>query len=135
MRDLASVLRALADETRLRMLALVFAHDEVCVNELTEALAISQSKASRHLQYLKHAGLLRDRRAGLWAFYGVAPDLDAERKAVLGTMRRLLTGRDVSQIDERLQRAMARRGETAVVGPLSGRRRKKTARTLREDRR
>jgi ArsR family transcriptional regulator len=128
MRDLAAVLRALADETRLQMLALVFKHDEVCVNNFTEALAISQSKASRHLQYLKHARVLDDRRAGLWAFYGIAQDLGLEREALLGVMRRLLAARDLGKIEERLKRSRARRAKTAPPSGRAGRPGKKPAR-------
>ncbi len=117
MRDLSTVLRALADETRLQMLALVFAHEELCVYDFTEALGICQSKASRHLQYLKHAGVLDDRREGLWAFYAVAPDLDPERAALLVALRRLLAARDLSTIEERLQRSWARRRKSGRSAP------------------
>jgi ArsR family transcriptional regulator len=134
MRDLASVFRALADETRLKMLAALFAHDELCVCDFSAALGISQSKASRHLQYLKHAGLLTDCRAGLWAFYRVASDLDAERKALLGAVRRLLAARDLSELEEQVMRTVARRGETLPACRPPARRGRKIARGLREDR-
>ncbi len=52
MRGLAQVFRALADETRLEMLALVMSHGELCVCDLEQVLGISQSKSSRHLRYL-----------------------------------------------------------------------------------
>lgn len=117
MRDLATALRALADETRLQMLALVFAHEELCVYDFVEALGIGQSKASRHLQYLKHAGVLDDRKQGLWAFYAVAPELDRERAALLATLRRLLAARDLSANEERLQRYRSRRERSGQSAP------------------
>ena len=63
--------RALADETRLRILNLL-ARGELCVCEIEHALVIGQSKASRHLAYLRNAGLVTDRREGPWMYYAVA---------------------------------------------------------------
>ena len=66
--------RAVADETRLRILNLVV-RGELCVCEITEVLDVSQSKASRHLAYLRNAGLVTDRREGPWMYYSLArPD-------------------------------------------------------------
>ncbi len=71
--------RALADETRLRILNLL-ARGELCVCEIEHALVIGQSKASRHLAYLRNAGLVTDRREGPWMYYAVAdPDGLAHR--------------------------------------------------------
>ena len=69
--------RALADATRLRMLVLLRAHEELCVCELTEALALPQPKISRHLAILREAEMLLDRRSGLWIYYRLHPDLPA----------------------------------------------------------
>lgn len=103
MRDLAAVFKALADETRLEMLALLSNHGELCVCDLQQVLGINQSKTSRHLQYLKHAGLLTDRRAGLWVHYRIAADLDAERRAVVAVLRRLLANGRATALEERFQ--------------------------------
>ncbi len=61
--------KALADETRLRLLSLLD-FQELNVQELMEILAMGQSRISRHLKLLQEAGLLSSRRDGLWAFYG-----------------------------------------------------------------
>lgn len=61
-------LKALSDETRLR-LALVLFHYELSVNELVSLLNMGQSRISRHLKILTEAGLLQSRRDGLWVFY------------------------------------------------------------------
>ncbi len=66
---------ALADETRLRCVALVVQQTEACVCELTHALQLSQPKISRHLASLRAAQLLIDRREGVWAYYRLHPDL------------------------------------------------------------
>jgi ArsR family transcriptional regulator len=113
MRALAHLFRALADETRLEMLALVFAHGELCVCDLEHVLGISQSKSSRHLRYLKNAGLLDDRRAGLWVHYRIAPGLGPERKAILKALKRVLTGERTAELEKRFER-WSRRKTTAA---------------------
>jgi ArsR family transcriptional regulator len=67
---LADVMKALADETRLRMLNLIIER-ECCVCEVTQALSISQTRASRNLSMLRNAGLLKQRRKGLWTYYSL----------------------------------------------------------------
>jgi len=103
MRDLATVFKALADETRLGMLALLSRHGELCVCDLQQVLGINQSKTSRHLQYLKHAGLLTDRRAGLWVHYRIAAELGPERRAIVAVLRRLLANGRAAALEERFQ--------------------------------
>jgi len=62
--------KALADETRLRLLNVLYKH-ELNVNELVLILAMGQSRISRHLKILSASGLLAWRREGLWVFYSV----------------------------------------------------------------
>lgn len=90
MRAYADVFKALADETRLTMLALLFVHGELCVCDFEAVLEISQSKASRHLRYLKNAGLLDDRRDGIWVHYEVAKRPSSEAAQILEANRRLI---------------------------------------------
>ena len=68
MRDLLKVFKALSDETRIRMLKLL-QERELCVCEIMQAMRISQPRASRNLGVLKNAGLVNDRRDGLWVHY------------------------------------------------------------------
>lgn len=63
-----TLFKALADETRLRLLRILLAH-ELSVNELVTVLEMGQSRISRHLRILTDAGLLTSRRDGLWVFY------------------------------------------------------------------
>ena len=77
------LLKALADETRLRCLALIAAEGELCVCELTHALGIAQPKVSRHLGLLRTAGIVRDRREGLWIHYRLHPDLPSWAQTIL----------------------------------------------------
>jgi len=70
MQDLIKALKALSDETRLRILNLLLER-ECCVCEIMQALDISQSRASRNLGILQDAGFLKARREGLWIVYSV----------------------------------------------------------------
>ncbi|WP_281556311.1 metalloregulator ArsR/SmtB family transcription factor [Thalassomonas sp. RHCl1] len=67
--------KALADDTRLQLILLIFAEQELCVCELTQALDLSQPKISRHIAILREQGLLADRRAGKWVFYSLSAKL------------------------------------------------------------
>lgn len=66
---------ALAHPLRLRMLLLMQQEGELCVCELTHALAVSQPMVSRHLAQLREAGLVADRRQGQWIYYRLSPEL------------------------------------------------------------
>src|SRR5206468_1824721 len=73
--------RALADTTRLRIVGLLLT-GEVCVCHIHESLRIPQPKASRHLAYLRKAGLVQARREGLWMHYRLAELPDPLLQAV-----------------------------------------------------
>ncbi len=70
MQDLIKVMKALSDETRLRILK-VLLEKECCVCEVMQALDISQSRASRNLGILQEAGFLKAKRDGMWIVYSV----------------------------------------------------------------
>jgi len=70
-----NLFRILSDGTRLRSLMLLVEHTELCVCELTHALELSQPKISRHLAQLRDAGLVQDRKEGLWVYYRLHPKL------------------------------------------------------------
>jgi ArsR family transcriptional regulator len=71
--QLALLLRALADPTRLRLLSLVAAHadNEACVCDLTAPVGLSQPTVSHHLKVLVDAGLLTREQRGKWAYYRI----------------------------------------------------------------
>ncbi len=76
--ELLTVLKALSDETRLRILSLLLNH-ELNVNEIVDVLGMGQSRISRHLKILADAGILSCRKDGLWAFYTVPVNGPAEK--------------------------------------------------------
>ena len=81
--------RALADPTRLRLLNLI-ADREICVCYLVEILRMSQPKVSRHLAYLRRAGIVASRREGKWMHYRLrTPDDEAAAAILREVLRRL----------------------------------------------
>lgn len=71
----ATRLKALADETRLRMLALLIQHGApLCVCEITPQFNLSQSTISHHLRLLREAALIRGEKHGTWMFYSATDE-------------------------------------------------------------
>jgi ArsR family transcriptional regulator, arsenate/arsenite/antimonite-responsive transcriptional repressor len=64
--------RAFSDRTRLRILSML-RDGELCVCHIVNVLGVPQPKASRHLAYLRRAGLVTTRKQGLWSYYSLAP--------------------------------------------------------------
>ena len=96
--------KALADDTRLRILGLLLT-GEVCVCHIHESLRIPQPKASRHLAYLRNAGLVETRRDGTWVHYRMASLADPVLDAVTLAVRHALAHSDAIRRDaERLRR-------------------------------
>jgi ArsR family transcriptional regulator, arsenate/arsenite/antimonite-responsive transcriptional repressor len=87
--DLARMLKALADPTRLRLVSLVAAHEggEACVCELTEPLGLTQPTISHHLKILVDAGIFTRDKRGVWAYYALVPPAMDALSAVLSTAR------------------------------------------------
>ena len=105
MRDAARFFKVLADEARLKIIWLLFHHEELCVCDGMAALGITQSKASRHLATLKHAGLVTDRKDGLWSHYALRPAEDGLVQTHLALLRRSLADRpDAASLLKTLQR-------------------------------
>ncbi|MFC2056663.1 ArsR/SmtB family transcription factor [Chloroflexota bacterium] len=88
MRELVKVYKALSDESRLRVLNLLFER-ECCVCEVMQALEISQSKASRILGTLYNVGFLKLRKDGLWSLYSIDwGGMGVNLKGILETIRK-----------------------------------------------
>jgi ArsR family transcriptional regulator len=92
MKTEARLFKALADETRLKILWLLMGQDELCVCDIMGVLGITQSKASRHLRYLFNAGLVSDRREGLWMFYRISVAPGSREGKQLQVLREMLSG-------------------------------------------
>jgi ArsR family transcriptional regulator, arsenate/arsenite/antimonite-responsive transcriptional repressor len=102
--EMEALFKALADETRLRILGLLLT-GEVCVCDIHESLKIPQPKTSRHLAYLRRSGLVETRRSGLWVHYRLGQLADPVMSAIVDAVRHALTHVEVVRKDaERLQK-------------------------------
>ena len=96
--ELEEFFKALGDTTRLRILGLLL-NGEVCVCHIHETLRISQPKASRHLAYLRAAGLVETRRQGIWVHYRLTALADPLRETVATAVQHTLSHVHVIQKD------------------------------------
>jgi len=88
--QLEHLFKALADSTRLRILGLLL-NGEVCVCHIHDSLRVSQPKVSRHLAYLRAAGLVRTRREGVWIHYQLAELTDPLRQTIAAAVQHTLS--------------------------------------------
>ena len=99
-----ALFKALGDATRLRILGLLLA-GETCVCDIHESLRLPQPKTSRHLAYLRRAGLVETRRAGLWIHYRLATPSDPVLASVLDAVRHALAHTETVRRDgQRLEK-------------------------------
>jgi ArsR family transcriptional regulator len=99
MEELTKIFKALADESRLRILNLLFLTGELCVCDIEATTGYTQTKVSRHLAYLKNAGLVDDRRQGLWILYSIARPRNDEHNKLIDLLRAILQSNEVALRD------------------------------------
>ncbi len=87
MRELVELYRALADDTRLRIVRVVQELGELCVCDVESGLDVSQSRASRHMTVLRQAGLVEDRRDGQWTYYRIKEPLSGPAASAVAALR------------------------------------------------
>lgn len=106
-RPASGLLKALADDTRLRMVALL-AQGELCVCHIASALDLNQPNTSQHLTVLRNAGVVECRRKGSWIYYRLSEEQDPVRGRIL---RAVLDGfADLAASAEDRRRLAATRG-------------------------
>lgn len=101
MKPETKIFKALADETRLRILVLLL-EGELCVCELIAALELPQSTVSRHLAYLKSARWVMDRKQGVWMYYRLNSDADKLRNPLIDILQAALS--DAPEIQVAIER-------------------------------
>ena len=96
--DMAALLRAVADENRLRILHLLMQREELCVCDIERVLDMTQTKVSRHLGTLRHAGIVHARRDGRWMYYRLLRE-GAFASSLLSSLSAAFDGADPFQHD------------------------------------
>ena len=114
--ELARLLRALSDPTRIRIVHLLTGRDDLCVCELVDALDIPQYSVSRHLGVLKAAGIVTDWRQGKWMHYALDPNLSPhDREVVAAVCRRADADPTARRDRQRLEKHIRPRENGEVV--------------------
>jgi ArsR family transcriptional regulator len=115
--ELENLFKALADKTRLRILALL-GNNEVCVCHIHDSLGLPQPTVSRHLAYLRRSGLVAARRDGVWMHYQVSRSLGpVTKRVVAAAVDALQRLPDTAQDRKQFQRAF---GQLYVLDSPSG---------------
>ena len=102
MKELATIFKALSDETRLRIVKLL-EKGELCVCDIVAALDIVQPKASFHLGVLKEAGLIKDRKQGKWTHYSLN-EVDLFKRMLMVSICEKADGGPIAEDRKRLER-------------------------------
>jgi ArsR family transcriptional regulator, arsenate/arsenite/antimonite-responsive transcriptional repressor len=101
-KDLVTIFKALSDETRLRILKLL-EHGELCVCDMVAAFDMIQPKVSFHLNVLKQAGFIKDRKDGKWMHYRIDDSDLFKRLLILSVMEKIprdMLGEDTRRLEE-----------------------------------
>lgn len=84
----SQIFKACADESRLRILHLIFINGEMCITDVEKILDFTQAKTSRHLIYLKNSGILSHRRYNHWVFYQIKDEVGDIIKQIFQFLRK-----------------------------------------------
>lgn len=105
MQELLNIFKALSDETRLKMLK-IMGKGEICVCDLVSVLNVSQPKISFHLNVLKEAGLIKDRRQGKWVHYSIN-DSDMFKRFLMLSVLERISDEEMNKDFIRLEKVLA----------------------------
>ena len=108
MKKTVNLFKALADETRLRILSLLLSDGELCVCDIIAALKLPQSTVSRHLAYLRKTGWVSDRRCGVWMYYSMECKDTAFQKGLADFLRNHLHELPATALDRRHLESLGR---------------------------
>ena len=106
----SEIFKALGDESRLRILNLIYQNEEMCISDLEKILEFTQTKTSRHLTYLKNSGILTFRRYNHWVFYAIKDEVFEILKQIFQFLRK----DQLLQKDQQLYQTLYTNRELAV---------------------
>lgn len=98
MKGISQLFKAFSDESRLRIINLLL-QGELCICNLTDILEMPQSKVSRHMAYLKHSGVVDDRREGIWVYYSLCEPKDRAHASILQSLESSFAEYDIFKHD------------------------------------
>jgi len=98
MQQYVDLFKALADETRLRIV-LLLSEKELCVCQIEATLNLSQVKVSRHLTILRYSGLVKCRREGTWVYYSLAEPKNKIEENLFESLKKHLQKEELFSVD------------------------------------
>jgi len=101
LKNITKILKALSDESRIRIISLLGARRDLCVCEITKVIELSQPTISSHLKLLENAGLIVYKKDGLWVNYNINPGLDENVKEILDRISLILSSNEKINEDHR----------------------------------
>jgi ArsR family transcriptional regulator len=114
--ELVAIARTLGDTTRIRIVA-ALRNGELCVCELVDALDISQSSLSTHLQMCRQVGVLTTRKDGRWIYYSLSARYTPLIEMIFSELQTLRSDEQLRRDGKRLRkRLLIRQGDRCVVG-------------------
>lgn len=105
MQETIQIFKALSDETRLNIISLM-KEGEICVCDITETLQVSQPKISFHLNVLKEAGIIKDRKQGKWVHYSIN-NTDLFRRFLIHSVLERIPDKTVKKNLSQLKKVMS----------------------------
>lgn len=106
----SQIFKACSDESRLRILHLIFENEEMCISDLEKILEFTQTKTSRHLTYLKNSGILSFQRHNHWVFYSIKDEVFEILKQIFQFLRK----DQLLQKDQQLYQTLFSNRELAI---------------------
>ncbi len=119
MDQLIRILKAVSDESRLRILNLIISADEICVCDIERTLGFTQTKVSRHLTALKNANLVTDRRQGLWILYSFTGDKQKAHVKLLKGLKNTFSTYPIFREDIRRLRQSIKNGQCTTFNVIN----------------
>jgi ArsR family transcriptional regulator len=117
MKKVTQIFKALSDPTRVRIVWLLQFGGELCVCDLMSVLALPQSTVSRHLAYLRHAGLVNGQRKGIWMYYRLPEAPGQLLHQIMGIMQAVTREQELAVQDrQHLLQYLKIKGTDACAG-------------------
>lgn len=107
MQKLTQTLKALSDQNRLRIIAALMEHDELCACQFTELLGIAGATVSRHLGVLNNAELVQFRKEGRWIFYRLGKGVAYSKPVLDWIHEKATTCTELQQDREQLKKILS----------------------------
>lgn len=103
MNELDKFFKALSDDTRLKIIALLLWRDELCVCDIENVLKLPQSKVSRHLRYLLNSNILKDKRKKLWVYYSLNKNLGKNEFKFIDVFKKIIESDNWKELKNNLE--------------------------------